>query len=153
VIINGKKKKRLGNTALTYHFHRDPVKASHWSPNCLPQHPSPGAPPPSSCEPPKTRKGSTQGRPAGQHKIQGPFLVSFCNLQPRGLLCLALPRSSLLLPQTFTLGISQERHPPHYPPLPLRSSGWQSSTSGSNTIPLKPSLLAPPKVAPVPLLP
>ena len=121
MIINGKKK-RLGNTALTYHFHRDPVKASHWSPNCLPQHPSPGAPPPSSCEPPKTRKGSTQGRPAGQHKIQGPFLVSFCNLQPRGLLCLALPRSSLLLPQTFTLGISQERHPPHYPPLPLRSS-------------------------------
>lgn len=36
------------------------------------------------------------------------------------LLCLATPRSSLLLPQTFTLGISQERNPPPYPPLPLR---------------------------------
>ena len=113
-------KKMVGKHCPYLPFPPRPWKVSHWSPNHLPQHPSPGAPPPRSYEVPKTRKENIQGCPACQWKpttFPRLFLESPASCS---LLCLAPPRSSVLLPQTFTLGISQERNPPPYPPLPLR---------------------------------
>lgn len=136
MIINGEKKK-VGKHCPYLPFPQRPFCKSF--PLLVPQLPATApfsrAPPPSSCEAPKTRKGTA---PAGCIKAKD-LSGSFWNLQPCGLLCLALPDQSAPHLKPFHLEFPRKDTLP-YPPLPLKSYlDWQSSTFGSNTTSLKPS--------------